>query len=107
MRSLSILSILALAAGVSAFSKRESCVAASDCHGITICATDGSLICSNDVCTCTHSCDKDQDLAICADRNECLSRFLSGSISCTCPLPWLSFHCIDQYCHCGYPTIST
>ncbi|XP_046352221.1 uncharacterized protein LOC124132377 [Haliotis rufescens] len=104
MRSLSILSVLALAACASAISRRETCSTVADCSGITSCGTAGSLICDNGQCTCTNVCDPDQDLAKCSNRNQCLARFLDGDISCNCARPWRSFHCIDSYCHCGYPT---
>ncbi|XP_046579774.1 uncharacterized protein LOC124287322 [Haliotis rubra] len=103
MGSLTILSVLALAACASALSKREACATVADCSRITVCGTAGSLICDNGLCTCTNACDPDQDLAQCTDRNECLTRFLGGDITCNCARPWRSFHCIDDYCHCGYP----
>ncbi|KAK6182348.1 hypothetical protein SNE40_010057 [Patella caerulea] len=72
---------------------------ADDCH-LFYCNSGTTKRCINKVCTCVSRCDDDQEK--CETASHC--QHDADKHGCQCDS---SYHCIDRYCHCGFPAFPT
>ncbi|XP_071106973.1 uncharacterized protein [Haliotis cracherodii] len=93
--------VLGLLAVIVVSVQGEVCSNVRDCT-ITQCNSGGSIACEAGTCTCVVLCAPEPNLARCRNQNECFDAYNNGQIDCTCQ-PVSDLHCIDGYCHCGYP----
>ncbi|KAK6182349.1 hypothetical protein SNE40_010058 [Patella caerulea] len=77
----------------------ESCVQDGDCKSLS-CVTFATTKCIKNICTCTRKCDTITEK--CHSKEHCQHEFQEDNCQCSTGL-----HCIDGYCHCGFPAAST